>query len=199
MQAAGAQPTTYEDWMKSDNVDMATRQFEAAYERAGKPRIDTRIAYAQGIYNKYAGTKGNSTIGQEDTSGDITTTEGGAGDFFGGFGPGDASTDMTTNSIGNTESRRITVNTQATASNSNQPMEILRTIVEILSTIADNTGTTSSKLDNLRASTYNTQNNDNRSTIISATNGSQPTTERGFDVASANRYKKAQQIAKGGL
>ena len=199
MQAAGAQPTTYEDWMKSDNVDMATRQFEAAYERAGKPRIDTRIAYAQGIYNKYAGTKGNSTIGQEDTSGDTTTTEGGAGDFFGGFGPGDASTDMTTNSIGNTESRRITVNTQATASNSNQPMEILRTIVEILSTIADNTGTTSSKLDNLRASTYNTQNNDNRSTIISATNGSQPTTERGFDVASANRYKKAQQIAKGGL
>lgn len=199
MQAAGAQPTTYEDWMKSDNVDMATRQFEAAYERAGKPRIDTRIAYAQGIYNKYAGTKGNSTIGQEDTSGDTTTTEGGAGDFFGGFGPGDASTDMTTNSIGNTESRRITVNTQTTASNSNQPMEILRTIVEILSTIADNTGTTSSKLDNLRASTYNTQNNDNRSTIISATNSSQPTTERGFDVASANRYKKAQQIAKGGL
>ena len=199
MQAAGAQPTTYEDWMKSDNVDMATRQFEAAYERAGKPRIDTRIAYAQGIYNKYAGTKGNSTIGQENTSGDTTTTEGGAGDFFGGFGPGDASTDMTTNSIGNTESRRITVNTQATASNSNQPMEILRTIVEILSTIADNTGTTSSKLDNLRASTYNTQNNDNRSTIISATNSSQPTTERGFDVASANRYKKAQQIAKGGL
>ena len=199
MQAAGAQPTTYEDWMKSDNVDMATRQFEAAYERAGKPRIDTRIAYAQGIYNKYAGTKGNSTIGQENTSGDTTTTEGGAGDFFGGFGPGDASTDMTTNSIGNTESRRITVNTQTAASNSNQPMEILRTIVEILSTIADNTGTTSSKLDNLRASTYNTQNNDNRSTIISATNSSQPTTERGFDVASANRYKKAQQIAKGGL
>ena len=106
---------------------------------------------------------------------------------------------MTTNSIGNTESRRITVNTQTTTSNSNQPIEILRTIVEILSTIADNTGTTSSKLDNLRASTYNTQNNDNRSTIISATNSSQPTTERGFDVASANRYKKAQQIAKGGL
>ena len=34
---------------------MATRQFEGAFERAGKPMIDKRVAYAKQFYNTYAG------------------------------------------------------------------------------------------------------------------------------------------------
>ena len=52
---AGATPTTFEQWKQSNDVDMATRQFEGAFERAGKPMIDKRVAYAKQFYNTYAG------------------------------------------------------------------------------------------------------------------------------------------------
>lgn len=51
---AGAVPTTFEAWRQSTDVDMATRQFEGAFERAGKVNIDKRIAAAQKYYEMYA-------------------------------------------------------------------------------------------------------------------------------------------------
>lgn len=58
---AGAKPTTFEEWKKSNDVDMATRQFEGAFERAGKPMIEKRVSYAKDFYNKFAG--GGSGLG----------------------------------------------------------------------------------------------------------------------------------------
>ena len=51
----GSQPTTVAEWKKSDNWDMATRQFEAGFERAGKPHIEKRLSAAQTYYNQFAG------------------------------------------------------------------------------------------------------------------------------------------------
>lgn len=51
---AGAVPTTFEAWKQSTDVDMATRQFEGAFERAGTVNIDKRIAAAQKYYEMYA-------------------------------------------------------------------------------------------------------------------------------------------------
>ena len=56
MQKAGAPYTTYEAWKQSTNVDTATRQFEGAFERAGIPHMDRRLAAARGYYEKYGKT-----------------------------------------------------------------------------------------------------------------------------------------------
>jgi len=53
---AGAVPTTYAEWKRSTDVDMATRQFEGAFERAGKPHMDRRLEAARGYYQKYSKT-----------------------------------------------------------------------------------------------------------------------------------------------
>lgn len=45
---AGAQVgITYDQFKKTDNVDLATRLFEGAFERAGKPRMDARLSAAR--------------------------------------------------------------------------------------------------------------------------------------------------------
>lgn len=59
LEHAGAKPIEYEAWKTSTDVDMATRQFEAAFERAGKPHMDKRISYAKGFLELYAGKGGN--------------------------------------------------------------------------------------------------------------------------------------------
>lgn len=43
---AGAVPTTFAQWKNSNDVDMATRQFEGAFERAGKPMMNVRLSKA---------------------------------------------------------------------------------------------------------------------------------------------------------
>ena len=52
---AGATPTTFAKWKKSTDVAMATRQFEGAFERAGKPHMDKRIQYAKYYYEQFTG------------------------------------------------------------------------------------------------------------------------------------------------
>ena len=56
---AGSVPISVADWKKSTDVDMATRQFEAGFERAGKPHMENRIPAAQTYYNQFAGTSGS--------------------------------------------------------------------------------------------------------------------------------------------
>ena len=63
---AGATPTTFAQWKQSNDVGMATRQFEGAYERAGKPMIEKRVAYAKKFYETYAGGgKGDGPVSYE--------------------------------------------------------------------------------------------------------------------------------------
>ena len=63
---AGATPTTFAQWKQSSDVGMATRQFEGAYERAGKPMIEKRVAYAKKFYETYAGGgKGDGPVSYE--------------------------------------------------------------------------------------------------------------------------------------
>lgn len=62
----GATPTTYAEWKNSTDLDMATRQFEAAFERAGKPHMEKRLEAAKQYYNLYSGSTytGNYTAGE---------------------------------------------------------------------------------------------------------------------------------------
>ena len=60
---AGATPTTFEKWKQSTDVDMATRQFEGAFERGSKIVMDKRIGAAKSYYNLYAGGNGSGVIG----------------------------------------------------------------------------------------------------------------------------------------
>ena len=55
MSRAGTYPTDYNSWKNSNNIDEATRQFEGAFERAGKPMMQNRIAAANKFYSIYAG------------------------------------------------------------------------------------------------------------------------------------------------
>lgn len=66
--AAGAKFTTFEKWSKSKDPDMATRQFEAAFERAGIPAIDKRTDAAAEYYRLYEDSnfKYNGTIDSSD-------------------------------------------------------------------------------------------------------------------------------------
>lgn len=51
--AAGAKFTTFDEWSKSNDVPMATKQFEAAFERAGVPAIEKRVNAAAEYYKLY--------------------------------------------------------------------------------------------------------------------------------------------------
>ena len=70
-----AKGTTFEQFKNSTDVPMATRQFEGAYERAGKPNIEVRIQHAINFYNKYSGhTYSYSPTDSVMYSGDISDT-----------------------------------------------------------------------------------------------------------------------------
>lgn len=70
-----AKGTTFEQFKNSIDVPMATRQFEGAYERAGKPNIEVRIQHAINFYNKYSGrTYSYSPTDSVMYSGDISGT-----------------------------------------------------------------------------------------------------------------------------
>ena len=55
MSKAGASPTTLDAFRNSTNVEQATREFEGAFERAGTPHMDGRIAAAKAYYELYSG------------------------------------------------------------------------------------------------------------------------------------------------
>ena len=54
MSKAGATPTSFDQWKASNDIDMATRQFEGAFERAGIINMDERIKAAKKYYEMYA-------------------------------------------------------------------------------------------------------------------------------------------------
>ena len=54
MRDAGASSTNFASWKQSTDVEMATRQFEGSFERAGIPRMENRISAAKQYYDKFA-------------------------------------------------------------------------------------------------------------------------------------------------
>lgn len=56
LNAAGASPISFAEWKNSNDPIMATNQFEGAFERAGKPGMDSRREAAAAFYNAYSGS-----------------------------------------------------------------------------------------------------------------------------------------------
>ena len=222
MANAGATPTTYEDWKASQDVEMATRQFEGAFERAGKPVIDKRISYAKGIYEKFA----NKPTGTDDTTmngiGDLRRQEygdlnGGSGDGcatpevlggrvddlfpgesddFGGFGPAQPNPVSTSYTPTRSISKQATTAMRTVSSSSGSAEVVLKEVITYLKAIADNTGVSSQKLDMLQGLT-------NLGTAASSTTNIGVTTQpqnpfKDIPRGITPNQRKAQAIARGG-
>lgn len=136
MSPAGATNTTFDQWKRSTDVPMATRQFEGAFERGSVLVMDERIKNAQGFYDLYknAGSgegdsksKTNSNVGRPT----IATSRVALGQ---------------NRALSNSVNDTITVN-KITASgiNSNQ----LATIIQLLQSINDNTAKTADNTSDL--------------------------------------------------
>lgn len=179
MTAAGAPPTTFEDWKQSTDVELATRQFEGAFERAGKVAMDQRLSYAKGIYDKFVGLsyKPKDVTGEDAKLTDIgdlrraeaaaRTPEGGSGGFGegcmenydqgymdedlvnGGFGPSNSST-VHSYSPSKPISKQATSATKTSTAGSSSSDALVKQMISYLQTIAENTGTSASKLDYLK-------------------------------------------------
>ena len=95
--------TTYSQWKKSKDVTTATKQFEGAFERAGTPRMKTRIDAAKRYYRTYSGGNGDVTLaGNGDSSIGYRPNSVNRSNYpdisssLGGFGPNNSDEPMTT-------------------------------------------------------------------------------------------------------
>ena len=100
---AGATPIEFNDFKNTTNVDMATRQFEAAYERASDIRMKTRTDAAKRYYRTYSGGNGDVTLaGNGDSSIGYRPNSVNRSNYpdisssLGGFGPNNSGEPMTT-------------------------------------------------------------------------------------------------------
>jgi cell wall-associated NlpC family hydrolase/ElaB/YqjD/DUF883 family membrane-anchored ribosome-binding protein len=91
---AGATATDFATWKASSDPVMATNQFEAAFERGGKPQMETRRQAASHFYNMYSGQTFNydpsaysATSSESASVGGTSTGSSGSSDsgFTGGF------------------------------------------------------------------------------------------------------------------
>lgn len=71
---AGAVPTTFEQWKVSNDVDMATRQFEGAFERAGTPMMNVRLSKANEYFAKFGSSVGSGIGSRKYTKNQATIT-----------------------------------------------------------------------------------------------------------------------------
>ena len=194
---AGATPTTYEAWKNSDDIEMATRQFEGAFERADKPAIDTRIKYANAYYNEYA-NKDNSTT----QTASANTAEGGSGgedyDEFESmidFSPRSHS-NATVNSYSSskTSGRKIRSNRQSESMGGFGNGVDLSTVIQYLQAIAENTGVSATKLDALKSlGTMASNTLNNTTNVIGGSSNSSS-----IPIGASQNQVKAEKIALGG-
>lgn len=57
LEKAGITGMSFDQFKQSDDINATTRVFEAAFERAGKPHMDARLAAAKEYYNWYSGSE----------------------------------------------------------------------------------------------------------------------------------------------
>lgn len=65
----------YKTMNETNSVEEATIIFENNFEKAGVPAMSQRIAYANGVYQKYKGTGGDSTATKETSKYNLTNEE----------------------------------------------------------------------------------------------------------------------------
>lgn len=179
MANAGTVPTTYEEWKATDDLEAATRQFEGAFERAGKPRMDARLQYAKGAYIKFAGMQLKPKEINENTEltsvGDLRRQEsqarqdttggmGGYGDIDsdygssyldydamqGGYGPTNSKVESYTPSKPMSKQVTTAVRSTPQSTSSSSGDLMVRQMLQYLQAIAENTGVSASKLDYLK-------------------------------------------------
>jgi hypothetical protein len=198
-EVAGTSPTTFESWKKSTNVDTATRQFEAAVERASWPRIDKRVAYAKGFYNKYSGGSGGDDGGRPIKR--ISQTDQALNEKQNALYGGKGNVSTTSQSLSNITSQSTTsTSSNVSTGKSDDVSQMFKLMVEYLSQIVDNTGEANIELENL--------NNKDFGSTVSQTNttnnlidSSSKTTDSSNQKSTADRseYAMAKKVARGVL
>ena len=208
MNNAGTTATNYEAWKASTNVETATRQFEGAFERAGKPAMTNRVAAANKYYELYAnssGGKGGLGGGRPIRKSPIVsldqTLQKKRG-VQGGFG-GISQVPMSLQDVtGNEHTRTIIEQNNLIGSmGSNDLVQLFKVAVQYLSQIVTNTGDANTELEALNQKEFggnfsqtNTTNNmiDNSTKNINRAQNQQSISDR-------SEYAMAKRVAAGML
>ena len=72
LSSAGAKPMSFDQFMKTNDIDQAMRLFEGAFERAGTPNFPRRLEAAKAYYKLYEG-KNYTYTGASDSSSSSST------------------------------------------------------------------------------------------------------------------------------
>ena len=209
-EVAGTVPTTYDEWKKSTDVDKATRQFEAAMERASWPRIEKRVGYAKGFYEKYGDTettnessktnlsKPVNPIRRKDGSNNkLESSKGGSMSGHplrpsGGRGSFTTTADYSLSS-GNYKPTASSMGNIGDASIS----QLINIALEYLSVIADNTGTTNDELETLNKKEFTqTTNKTTMNNVVDNSKKSYNNKPTQND-ADRSQYSMAKRLAAG--
>lgn len=157
----------FDGYKKMTDAAEATKTFEGAFERAGKPNFKRRIDFAKSVMKKYGG-KGGDDVPYYMT------------DSVGGYGTQKTSTvtnvkhvDSSSGGISR-EVKRIETGNKVTKINDNSNIEqLLSKVYEVLESINTNTANAGIALKNMKQTTVNTQNivtNGNSASKTAATN-----------------------------
>ena len=176
MDKAGTTATTYEDWKKSTDIDAATRQFEGAFERAGKPMMDNRLSAAKKYYGLYNGKTGGKG-GDDEVPLSIKDVQGLEDDpilssLTGGYGKGKnskrkpskgKSSVVKTTTLRNAKPVTKTTKSLGLSGTDNSKLEsLLSKMISILESIDSHSGESVKKLDLLKTgNTTNVKTGDN--------------------------------------
>ena len=179
----------FEGYKKMTDPTEATKVFEAAFERAGKPNFKRRIAYAKKMMNKYGDKVGGNGEGEgTDTYLNETSER--------YFNPQYKKT--------NTFDVNRTVHVNTTNKSGNNIMnvidtkkleEILEKAVSVLESIDKSTSSSQKELQNLRNASNNQMNNVTNNNIYNTSNQS-GTTATGKNIDDRNS-KLAAMLARG--
>lgn len=204
MSKAGTTATTYEQWKKSTDIDAATRQFEGAFERAGKPMMDNRLSAAKKYYSLYNGKKVGGKGGDEEVPLAIKDVQGLQEDpilssLVGGYGKA-KNTISKNNSISkpstlrNSNSIRKTKKSlELSGSDTSKLESLLSKMITILESIDSHSGESVKKLDLLKTgNTTNVKTGDNI-TVQQSSGTNVPTKQTG----ESRNTTLANKIARG--
>ena len=204
MSKAGTTATTYDQWKQSTDIDAATRQFEGAFERAGKPMMDNRLAAAKKYYSLYNGKKVGGKGGDEEAPLAIKDVQGLQEDpilssLVGGYGKA-KNTISKNNSISkpstlrNSNSIRKTKKSlELSGSDTSKLESLLSKMITILESIDSHSGESVKKLDLLKTgNTTNVKTGDNI-TVQQSSGTNVPTKQTG----ESRNTTLANKIARG--
>lgn len=146
---------SFNDFKTTNDVDAATRLFEGAFERAGKPNMPNRLKYANQYLNTYGGGSGKGPLVN-----------------YGGYGL--STMNQSYNNMGTAKVLSNKMNS------TNDAKDLINNIINILNIIATNTGDASSKLNllNKLGGTNVVVNGGNGNKSVSSTGYTPNTTSR---------------------